>query len=86
MEFSLGVCYYGCSRRCVVKTIRELREERSWTQLELAVKLEVTPSTVYNWERGKNEPTASKLRQMARLFDVPMETIALPEDMGKAAA
>ena len=69
-----------------MQTIRELREEHGWTQLDLAVKLAVTPSTVYNWERGRNEPTASKLRQMARLFEVPMESIALPEDMGKAAA
>ena len=69
-----------------MKTIRELREGRGWSQLELANRLSVTPSTVYNWERGKYEPTASKLRQLARLFEVPMEEIALPEDMGKAAA
>ncbi len=69
-----------------MKTIRELREERGWTQFDLAVKIGVTPSTVYKWESGKNEPTASKLRLVARLFEVPMEQIALPEDMGKAAA
>jgi transcriptional regulator with XRE-family HTH domain len=61
-----------------MKTIRQLREERGWTQLELANRLEVTPATVYNWERGKYEPTASKFRQIAHVFEVSMDDIALP--------
>ncbi len=69
-----------------MKTIRELREGRGWTQLELAVKLGVTPATVYNWERGKYEPTASKLRAIAQTFGVSMDDIALVDEPGKAAA
>ena len=71
-----------------MKTIRQLRVERGWTQLELANRLRVTPATVYNWERGKYEPTASKFRQIARVFGVCMEEIALvsEEPEGKAAA
>ena len=72
-----------------MKTIRELREERGWTQLELANRLGVTPSTIYSWERGRYEPTASKLRALARTFGVSMDVIALPESdtvAGKAAA
>jgi transcriptional regulator with XRE-family HTH domain len=69
-----------------MRTIRELREARGWTQLELAIKLEVTPATVYNWERGKYEPSASKLRAIAQTFDVSMDDIALIEGQGKAAA
>jgi transcriptional regulator with XRE-family HTH domain len=69
-----------------VKTIRELREARGWTQLELAIKLGVTPATVYNWERGKYEPTASKLRQIALALGVSMDDIELVEKEGKAAA
>ena len=45
----------------------------------------MTPATVYNWERGKYEPTASKLRQIARVFEVSMDDIALTE-AEKAAA
>lgn len=72
----------------VQKTIRELRNERGWSQNELAVKIGVTPATVYNWERGKFEPTASKFRAVALAFGVSMDDIALVEaaDMGKAAA
>ena len=58
-----------------MKTIRELREARGWTQLELAVKLGVTPVTVYNWERGKHVPTATQLRALARTFEVRMDDI-----------
>ena len=69
-----------------MKTIRELREARGWTQLELANALKVTPATVYNWERGRYEPSASKLRAIAQTFDVSMDNIKLVEEAGKAAA
>ena len=62
-----------------MKTIRQLRQERGWTQLELAYKLGVTPLTVQNWERGKYEPSASKLRKVAATFGVSMDSIALEE-------
>ena len=62
-----------------MKTIRELREERGWTQLELANRLGVTPATVYTWERGKYEPRASQFRKIAQVFGVSMDDIALVE-------
>ena len=70
------------------KTIRQLREERGWTQLELANQLGVTPATVYTWERNRNEPRASQLRKLADLFGVLMDDIALPvvESGSKVAA
>ncbi len=58
-----------------MKTIRELRDEKGWTQLELANQLGVTPSTVYNWERGRFEPRLTQLRDLARVFGVRMDEI-----------
>ena len=58
-----------------VRTIRELRQERGWTQLELANRLAVTPSSVHNWESGKFEPKAAQLRALARAFGVSMDEI-----------
>ncbi len=58
-----------------MKTIRELRDEKGWTQLELANQLGVTPSTVYNWERGRFEPRLTQLRDLARVFAVRMDEI-----------
>ncbi len=59
-----------------MKTIRTFRLERGWTQLGLANLLGVTPSTVFNWERGKFEPKASQLRALAQIFGVSMDEIA----------
>ena len=61
------------------KTIRQLREARGWTQLELANLLGITPATVYSWERDRNEPRASQFRRLAELFEVPMEQLELPQ-------
>ncbi len=58
-----------------MKTIRELRDEKGWTQLELANQLGVTPSTVYNWERGRFEPRLTQLRDLARVFGIRMDEI-----------
>ncbi len=66
-----------------MQTIRQLREARGWSQLELANRIGVTPSTVYNWERGRSEPSASTLRQIARTFEVSMDAIALPSETGE---
>ncbi|MDP9357658.1 MAG: helix-turn-helix domain-containing protein [Chloroflexota bacterium] len=66
-----------------MKTIRELRDEKGWTQLELANQLGVTPSTVYNWERGRFEPRLTQLRDLARVFGVRMDEIDfIPETEG----
>jgi transcriptional regulator with XRE-family HTH domain len=69
-----------------MKTIRELRERAGLTQLELAMRLGCTPSAVYNWERGRNEPKASQLRLMAQIFGVSMDAIAFEAEEVKSAA
>ena len=76
----MGVRARALAEEGLVKTIKELRAESGWTQLEMAVKLGVTPVTVYNWERGKYEPTASMFRKIARLFGVAMDDIALSSE------
>ena len=58
-----------------MKTIRELREAAGLTQVQLAHRLDVTPSSVYAWESGRSEPRASQLRAMAKLFGVSMDDI-----------
>ena len=61
-----------------MKTIRELRVARGWSQLALANQLGVTPGTVYNWERGKGQMSAAMLRRLSEVFMVHMEDIRLP--------
>lgn len=69
-----------------VKTIKELRAAAGLTQLELAMQVGVTPSAVYNWERGKNEPSATNLRDIAKALGVPMHEISLDVWDAKSAA
>jgi transcriptional regulator with XRE-family HTH domain len=60
-----------------VKTIKQLREAAELTQLELALKVGVTPSAVYGWESGRAEPKLRQLRALALVFGVSMDTIAI---------
>ncbi len=69
-----------------MKTIRALREAADLTQLELAIRVGVTPSAVYNWERGKNEPKATQLRALARALGVSMDDIDFEDVAAKSAA
>lgn len=71
-----------------MKTIRQLRESAGLTQFEVAVKIGVTPATVYNWERGRYEPKATQLRALARVFAVSMDDIDFESvlEEGKDAA
>jgi len=71
-----------------VQTLQQLREVAGFTQLKLAVKLGVTPSTVYNWERGTAEPRARQLGLLAQALGVTADEVlaSLPEPQSKIAA
>ncbi len=58
------------------KTIRQLREERGWSQPDLAWRLRVVPRTVSAWERGEQVPRARTRQALAALFGVSVEAIA----------
>lgn len=58
-----------------MKTLKEWRDERQVTQLDVAYALDVTPTTVANWENGRNEPKARHLRALAEYLGVKMEDI-----------
>lgn len=52
--------------------IKFLRKENGLTQLELAKRLDVAPTSVSSWERGANKPLMDKIEVMAQMFDVPL--------------
>lgn len=60
-------------------TIRELRDERGWTQTELAERIGVSRTTVMYWETGRRGITGSQLQAMARELNVSMDDIELPD-------
>ncbi len=61
------------------KTIRQLRQERGWTQQDLAQLLGVTQSTVSGWERGLKTQRPRTLLRLAALFGVRIEDIAIEQ-------
>ena len=63
-----------------MKTLRQLREERDWSQLDVAIRLSVTASAISLWERGLRVPTLVNQNRLARLFGVRVTDI----DLGRA--
>ena len=65
-----------------MKTIRALRQERGWTQYELALKVGVHPQAVYLWESGRRTPQVMQLRKLGRVFVMCSDDIDLdPADV-----
>ena len=49
---------------------RRAREAAGVKVEQVAVYLGVSPTTVYNWERGNTNPDADKVKAMAELYGV----------------
>lgn len=52
-----------------------VRVNAKMTQQEFADSIGVSKDTVFNWENGKGEPTASALRKMSEISGIPMDFI-----------
>lgn len=58
--------------------VRELRNERGWSQADLAERLDVSRQTVNAIETGKYDPSLPLAFRIARLFGLSIETIFEP--------
>ena len=54
----------------IAERIKELREEKAWTQTELAKILGVTRSCVNAWEIGISVPSTQYVVELASLFHI----------------
>ncbi len=60
--------------------LRQFREERGWSQLDLAVRLSVSVNSVYKWEHGLATPSEANSYRLVLLFittgseDVPQHS------------
>jgi transcriptional regulator with XRE-family HTH domain len=59
-------------RSVIARNIAELRKSASWTQAELAQRLNYSDKTVSKWERAESTPDVDVLKNMADLFQVPV--------------
>ena len=56
----------------IAANITDLRKSLNWTQAELAQKLNYTDKAISKWERGESTPDVTVLKEMADLFQVPI--------------
>ena len=58
--------------------VRALREERNWTQQDLADQLGVSRQTVNAIETEKSDPSLPLALKLAKLFALSVEKIFIP--------
>ena len=54
----------------VADRIKDLREQKNWTQADLAKLLGITRSSVNAWEMGISVPSTQYVVELANLFKV----------------
>jgi putative transcriptional regulator len=64
----------------VKNCLAKLREEKGWSQGDLAEQLEVSRQTINALERGKYDPSLPLAFKIARLFNRTIEDIFEPDD------
>jgi len=64
----------------VKNCLAELREEKGWSQGDLAEQLGVSRQTINALERGKYDPSLPLAFKIARLFKCAIEEIFEPDD------
>lgn len=63
------------------RRIRELRQSRGFSQVELASKLGVTKQSVSNWENDNIQPSIEMLIQLAKVFSVSTDYLLGLDDV-----
>ena len=64
----------------VSEKIRYLRKSENITQKELGEKLGITGHNVFDWEKGKGEPSLDMLKKLADFFGVSVGYLVGTED------
>lgn len=62
------------------KRITEARVGLGLSKSELARKLDVTPQSVYDWERGNTQPKSEKINALAEALSVSVQWLAFGEE------
>ena len=61
--------------------IKELRKEFGLSQVELAMRLEVTKQTISNWENENIQPSIDMLVSLANVFNVTTDYLLGLDDV-----
>lgn len=55
--------------------LKELREEKNYSQEEIAKLIGASQTSIKNWELGINEPKASYIIKLAQIFNVTTDNL-----------
>ena len=61
--------------------IKELRKEFGLSQVELAIRMEVTKQTISNWENENIQPSIDMLVDLANVFNVTTDYLLGLDDV-----
>ena len=61
--------------------VRELRLANSWSQVELANRLNIAKQTVSNWENDNIQPSIEMLIRLSRIFNVTTDYLLGLDDV-----
>lgn len=50
--------------------LRRLREQKGWSQMDVAHQLDVSQSAYNKWEAGQAKPTLPHLQKLAEIFEI----------------
>ena len=64
----------------VVNHIREMRQQRGITQVQMAVDLQITRQTINTIEKNKYNPSLELALKLVKYFDVPIEELFYLEE------
>ena len=65
------------------KAIKTLRIREGWTQLELALRVGVTPKMISFYELGQRNPSAYALKKLSKVFGVPLDKVVNEDETKK---
>ena len=65
--------------------LKRIRQEKKWTQKELAEKIHKSVSVISSWERGIRMPNAQSILALSKILDIHIEndTIAFKKKTAK---
>lgn len=55
------------------------RVNAGMTQEEVARKMRVSKTTIFNWENGKSSPRLSDIEMLSRIYNISKDNIFLPK-------
>lgn len=69
MKTSTYICKVNTIMNLDIK-LRKLREEKKWSQSEIACQLDISQSAYNKWESGQSKPTLENLRKLAEIYKI----------------